>query len=186
MESLTKEKESENLAERLRSLYQIHGCEHELPAHDDLVAKLDAAGSEVRAATKMELNRDYVHLLSYEEALQLAKCPFHERLGWCYALAILEGMEYASSKNTPREIQEDEANSFLFKLRALYGGFKALPSTVKTILLTPTEEEAKELMEEHNKDALQYFKAFKRNLDYFLTEGGNRLLNSENQVLKTN
>lgn len=55
MEPNNEKTESKDLAERLRSLYQMHNCEHELPSQDDLVAKLGSVKQEVRDATKMEL-----------------------------------------------------------------------------------------------------------------------------------
>lgn len=158
--------ESETLAERLHSLYQTYGCENELPSHDGLVAKIDSVKQEVRDATKMELDRDCVYPLLYNEALQLVEKTFlGQKLSFCLALASVEGEEYAV--RTFHEKQK-EPNNFLFKLYALYGGIKSFSSSVKEVFLnTCREEEAKELMEEHNKHAAQYFKGFKNNIAYY-------------------
>lgn len=176
--------ESENLAERLRSLYQIYNCENELPAHDDLVAKLDGVKSEVRDAVKIELDRDYVHPLSYEKALEFEKSfPLTEKFKMLYALTLIQGVGYASEKWKEKKEREE---GFLWGLYAFYGGLKAIPSTVKEIFFTPAEEKAQELMEDHNKMASRYFESFKRNIDYCILWQeyleGDQPLNSKNKV----
>ena len=63
---------SQNLAERLRGLYQIYGCEQELPGHEDLVAKISSAKQYVRNIFRQELDLGLVSPISYEEALLVA------------------------------------------------------------------------------------------------------------------
>lgn len=61
--------ESENLAERLRELYKIYECEQELPAHDDLAAKLDNVKPGVRKAIQVCLDQKVMCPVdSYEKA----------------------------------------------------------------------------------------------------------------------
>ena len=181
MESPNKGKESENLAERLRSLYQVYDCEHELPAHDDLVAKLSNVKSEVREATKMELDRDYVHPLSYEKALQEANIPLSEKVKMLYAFTLGGAVTYASQKWEGKKEREE---GLLYWCAFLGGGLKTFPSVVKEVFLKPKEEIAKALMEEHNIMAARYFEGFKRNVEYYvLSEPFERnQSNSKNKV----
>lgn len=71
MEEITMK--SENLAERLRELYQVHGCEDELPAHEGLVSKLDGLRKNERHYFQETLDAGVGRQISYEEALQAAK-----------------------------------------------------------------------------------------------------------------
>lgn len=159
--------ESEDLAERLRSLYQLYHCESELPNYDDLVAKLDSTKPKIIDGIKTELNRDCVYPISYERALQSTKQTFTQKLISGFVIASVEGVEYAVSEFHKNK---REPNDFLLKLYALYGGIKNLPSSVRRAFLSREEEEAeaKELMEEHNKNVAQCFKGFKNNMTYIL------------------
>jgi len=65
--------ESENLAERLRELYQEHGCESELPEHEDLVKKLDTLSRADRGYFQETIDAGVGRQISYEEALQAAQ-----------------------------------------------------------------------------------------------------------------
>ena len=174
MKSPNKGMESENLAERLRSLYKTYNCENELPVHDDLVAKLDGVKPEVRDAIKMELDRDYVYPISEEEA----KIPLSQKFMALYAFTLAKGIIYAEEKRTEKGLKQD---NFPFLLHAVYGGIKAFPLVVKAVL---TPEDPKGLMEEHNVLATRCFWGFKRNVEYcVLSEPFERnQSNSKNRV----
>ncbi len=166
MVSPNERKGSENLAERLRSLYQVYGCESELPIPNDLVAKLDGVEPGVRDAVQMELDRDYMRQLSYEEALKFEKSvPLTGKFIELYAFTLAGGCIYAAEKCEEKNLKQE---GFPFLLYAVQGGIKTFPSVVKEIFLTPKEEIAKEIMEEHNKDATRYFELFKRNVEYYI------------------
>ncbi len=133
--------ESENLAERLRSLYKLYDCEQELPKHEDLVAKLgkmDHTAPGKRYDLEGVLDQGLVYPLSYEEALQIENSsPFYQRF-------------------------------MGFLLPVLFVGPIVIPAAVKVFFLTTKEERVKELLESNNKLAKQYFEIFKAQVEYKL------------------
>lgn len=158
MGSNNNKKESEDLAERLRSLYQMHHCENDLPNLKDLVAKLESVETEVCEATKMELDRGCIYPISEKEA----KIPLTKRFKTLYALTLFEGVRYAEEKHDEKNLKKD---GWGVLLRAIYGGIRAFPSTAKATFL---EQDSQQIIEEHNRNAALIFKCFKNNLDYFL------------------
>ncbi len=116
------------------------------------------------------LDRDYVHPVSYEKALEYAKSTkpsFTEKLIAGLVLAYVEGGEYAVSEFHKNK---KEPNDPLLKLYAFYGGLKNLPSSIKIVFSTTKEDEAKELMEKHNREAAKIFNGFKNDITYFLNK----------------
>lgn len=134
-------KESETLAERLRSLYKLYNCEHELPSHNDLVAKLEDTGSEVRQSFQQELDKGEVYPLSLEESLK--HTGFSKSCINFYATVFLA---YPSL------------------------GLKVMPFAFKEAFLKKKEEKAKELMESYNHHAKAVFQEFKEEVRYELDE----------------
>ncbi|HLD39783.1 MAG TPA: hypothetical protein VJB13_01445 [Candidatus Nanoarchaeia archaeon] len=61
---------TEDLAQRLRSLYQMYNCESELPEHSDLVTKLTKAKPDHLDKYQEFLDSKSAYQISYQEALQ--------------------------------------------------------------------------------------------------------------------
>ncbi len=115
--------ESENLADRLRALYQTYNCEHELPEHQDLVAKLESAGSEVRDSFQVELGKGEVDPICYEEA----KLPLSKKIMLLYATAMLGGIKslpLALKVMFSRETTTRAMESYNHLARAVFQEFK--------------------------------------------------------------
>jgi|SRR3989344_440928 len=74
----------EDLAQRLQSLYQMYNCESELPAHNDLVAKLTKAKPDHLEKYQQLLDSKSVYQISYQEALQ----EVQQRGRWSYKEAL--------------------------------------------------------------------------------------------------
>lgn len=162
--------ESNDLAQRLRSLYQMHNCENELPAHDDLVAKLAGFRQEDLDTTKNELDFCFMPPISYEKALETEKriikdTPLTVKLIWLYDYVFSNGIEYVSVKCQDKQKEEE---GFLAAVYFSYGFLKTIPSAVKILFFPPIEENAKKRMEGHNKTLAGYFEMLKINLTYFL------------------
>ena len=160
MEIQMKARDPENLAERLRSLYQTYHCEAELP--NDLAAKLDAVEPEVYEAIQFELGCDYIYPKSKEELREEEeKIPLHSRFMLLCVLTVAGGGFYAEEKYD-RENKKKE--SFPFFLHAVYGALKSLPAAIGATFAKPGQKE----VEEHNEEAAQIFKGFKNNVADFL------------------
>ena len=155
-----KARDPENLAERLRSLYQTYHCEAELP--NDLAAKLDAVEPEVYEAIQFELGCDYIYPKSKEELREEeAKIPLYSRFMLLCALTVAGGGFYAEEKYD-RENQKKGGVPFF--LHAVYGALKSLPAITKGVFSKPDQKE----VEEYNKEAAQIFKMLKNNVADFL------------------
>lgn len=141
----SKENESENLAQRLRSLYKTYECEPELPEPDDLVAKLSGVKSEVRDAIEMELNCDNVYPISYEEAEKVIYEATEDEETF---QNLIEGF----LEQIPDAEKEDIMEYLLGK----------------TTEVPPKEMTVKKFVELYDNDARLVFKGFKANLKYFL------------------
>ncbi len=136
---------SEDLARRLCSLYRTYGCEHELPDYYYLVVKLSNVEPEVRDAVRMELDRDYVYPISYEEAEKsLDEAAKDEERFQNLAEVMLENIPDAEKK---------------LVLEYLLG---------KTAEAAEKDAAVKEFRELYNNDARHVFKGFKADLNYFL------------------
>jgi len=133
--------ESENLAGRLHSLYRIYGCENDLPAHEELTAKLESAGAEVRRSFQHELSKDQVYPLSLEEAL-----------------------EYVSPSKRFLEFY----GTVFFALPIL--GPSVITLAFKESFLKPKTEKAQGLMKSYNYDARKTFEQFKLEVRYEIDE----------------
>ena len=155
---------SEDLAQRLRSLYKTYECENELPAHDDLVARLDSVEVEVREATKIELDRGYVYPISIKEAKGEARMPLSERIKTLYAFTFIGAVSYAEQKCVEKD--QPCEGSFFFS-RVVYGSLRAFPSALGEAL---RNLDPKEVMESHNYGAKKYFDIAKRNVKHYILD----------------
>ena len=155
--------ESENLAERLRGLYHIYGCEHELPGHDDLVAKIDSVKPEIRRGFQQELDRGDVYPFSRERAAEIEdNTPLYEKIMMCW------GMMYV-----PAKILQEDTKDLQSKARVFYATIRDIPSVVKKVFLTSKEENIEDIMECNKALAELYFETFKANVEYELNHQEN-------------
>ncbi|MDP3697962.1 MAG: hypothetical protein Q8R47_00090 [Nanoarchaeota archaeon] len=137
-------KESEDLAQMLRYWYRVYNCEHELPKHDDLVAKLDNTEPEFINGVKRELDRDRFYPISYQEAERDAE-------------ECAKRVEDLKNRAGER-----------FFLKRLGSSVKKIRGSFEKYEKLSKEQMTKEIMEERNKKAAQYFKEFRDNITYFL------------------
>ena len=152
--------ETEDLVQRVCNLYKVHGCEDELPAQEDLVAKLEKVSPTVYEATKIVLNREQLYPISEQQARDLVKIPLTERIKTLYAFTLIGADNYAYQKS--EENQEQDRMSWV---QLIYGGLRALPSAFKEAI---KELDPQELMENHNQHAREYFERAKRNFNHYL------------------
>lgn len=149
MEPENKRKESNNLAERLRELYQIYNCENELPSHDDLVAKLEQMKPSRRETIRSSLDQGIMYPIdSYKKAEEIVNRVDKEN----------EDLEKFLSKEiiakAPDKLKED--------LKEYCG---LMPKKKQ-----PKEERVNQFMEFNKNFARKYFEVFKGEVQRYLVK----------------
>ncbi len=148
MEPKNQRIEVEDLAKRLHELYKRYEYEHELPVHDDLVAKLEQMKPRRREAIQSSLDQGMMYPIdSYEKAEKI--------------------MDEGNMGN--RELQKIVRDEIVSKFPDNQNVLKKyfVPTREKK---QPTEKQIIEFMEFTYNLAREYFEVFKEEVKRYLTD----------------